>query len=467
MTTSPVEPDWDEALPTDPQEEYRAIVRALRRTQGFGLLFVRCSPNAGEKLIQQLKVDLPQKSTAVLRFDRPLTDGNLYGEIEAVLNETAANILFVQGLEHSFLDYEESKKLLSGWSSEDIYDYSWKGVPRILTNLNQQRESFRDRFNTCIVFLIPEFVLKYLIRRAPDFFDWRSGVFQLASEPDEVERSALKIIDESDYEKYCDFTPLQRQQKLLEIHECFAELNLPSEYKADLWIEQGLVLATGSEYDAAIASYDQATKIAPDYHYAWSSRGLVLEDFGHKEAAIASYDQAIKIAPDYYYAWYSRGRALSGLGRKEEAIASYDQAIKIAPDYYHAWYSRGRALSGLGRKEEAIASYDQAIKIAPDYHYAWNNRGIALSDLGRTEEVITSYDQAIKIAPDYHYAWYNKACFYATQNKLTQALECLEKAIKLAPECREWAKTDADFDAIRQSDRFQERVEGDRIDNLD
>ncbi|NET32379.1 MAG: tetratricopeptide repeat protein, partial [Cyanothece sp. SIO1E1] len=116
--------------------------------------------------------------------------------------------------------------------------------------------------------------------------------------------------------------------------------------------------------------------------------GNALDDLGRKEEAIASYDQALAIQPDYHQAWYNRGVALSALGHKEEAITSYDQALVIQPDTHQAWNNRGVALSALGRKEEAIASYDQALAIQPDYHQAWYNRGVALSALGRKEEAI-------------------------------------------------------------------------------
>ena len=129
------------------------------------------------------------------------------------------------------------------------------------------------------------------------------------------------------------------------------------------------------------------------------------------------------------------------------------------------------ALSELGRKEEAltkfceaIASYEQAVAIKPDKHEAWYNRGLALSDLGRKEEAIASYDQAIAIKPDYHEAWYNKACCYSLQQKIELAIETLQHAIALDAEYRELAKTDSDFDGIRNDERFRaligESVEG-------
>ncbi len=71
------------------------------------------------------------------------------------------------------------------------------------------------------------------------------------------------------------------------------------------------------------------------------------------------------------------------------------------------------------------------------------------------KEAIASYDQALKFKPDYDSAWYNKACSYALQGNIEQAIENLEKAIHLNPDkYQEMAKTDSDFDSLREDERF-------------
>jgi tetratricopeptide (TPR) repeat protein len=46
--------------------------------------------------------------------------------------------------------------------------------------------------------------------------------------------------------------------------------------RASLQFELGNLLVAAKEYEAAIASYDQALKIKPDYHEAWYNRGNAL-----------------------------------------------------------------------------------------------------------------------------------------------------------------------------------------------
>jgi len=480
--------DWDDDLPPEPEEAYQDLLRALKRKSGFGLFFVQCTPVEADKFIVKLPQEIPQKKIAVLRLVEAID--NLYQPVAEFVKDKQVDILLIKGLEYSLYKYE---KRSFGEITEGQFS-NLTSVPHILNHLNQQRERFRDDFPISFVFLLRSFSINYFIHRAPDFFDWRSGVFELPTTPEVVEEESNRLLLEGDYEKYLKLSHQQKIEKIIEIQDLLTEKHQPDNHKPSLLFELGNLLSTASEDEAAIASYDQALKFKPDYHEAWYNRGIALDDLGRFEEVIASYDQALKFKPDYHLAWNNRGIALDDLGRFEEAIASYDQALKFKPDYHEAWYNRGSALGNLGRFEEVIASYDQALKFKPDYHLAWNNRGIALDDLGRFEEAIasydqalkfkpdfhqawsnrgyaldelgcfeetiTSYDQALKFKPDFHQAWYNKACCYALQGNIEQALENLQKAINLSlDECREWAKTDSDFDSIREDKLFQALIQ--------
>ena len=59
------------------------------------------------------------------------------------------------------------------------------------------------------------------------------------------------------------------------------------------------------------------------------------------DEALASFERAIEIKPDYVDALSNLGNALKDLNRLDEALASYNQAIQINPDFYEAYYNRG------------------------------------------------------------------------------------------------------------------------------
>lgn len=168
-------------------------------------------------------------------------------------------------------------------------------------------------------------------------------------------------------------------------------------------IAQQLQIETTNPQDiiqALINQFNAESQVAAEQAEGLVQQSVQQFQAGDYEAAIASIDSATEIAPSNEIIWYSRGELMQILGRYEEAIASFDRATQINPDNHEAWYKRGSALRNLERYEEAIASYDRAIQINPDYYEAWYNRGVVLRDLGRYEEAVASYDKALEIKPD-------------------------------------------------------------------
>ena len=123
-----------------------------------------------------------------------------------------------------------------------------------------------------------------------------------------------------------------------------------------------------------------------------STIAAMRSDLKRPEEALASYDKALAIRPDYAEALSNRGNALQDLKRPEEALASYDKALAIRPDYAEALSNRGLALQDLKRPEEALASYDKALAIRPDYPEALFNRGLHALLIGNFSAGWRGYD---------------------------------------------------------------------------
>ncbi|MEH1825762.1 MAG: tetratricopeptide repeat protein [Nostoc sp.] len=453
--------DWDDDLPPEPEEAYQDLLRALKRKSGFGLFFVQCTPVEADKFIVKLPQEIPQKKIEVLRLVEAID--NLYQPVAEFVKEKQIDILLIKGLEYSLYKYE---KRSFGEITEGQFS-NLTSVPHILNHLNQQRERFRDDFHISFVFLLRSFSINYFIHRAPDFFDWRSGVFELPTTPEVVEQESTRLLDEADYEKYLKLSPEQKIEKILEIQDLLAEKHQSESRKANLLLELGDLLTTAKESEAAIAFYDQALKLQLDNHQVWHRRGLGFGSLERYEEEIASYDKAIEIKPDYHLVWHHRGIALKDLGKWKEALASWEKAIEIKPNagslnwqgnaldnlgqseeavicydqaialnynHPHAWYNKGIALRKLGRNEEAIASYDQALKIKSDDYEAWNGKGNALFNLGRFEEANASYNQALKIKPDYHEAWYYQGAALIKLGRWREGNNSISKAIEINPD---------------------------------
>jgi tetratricopeptide (TPR) repeat protein len=72
---------------------------------------------------------------------------------------------------------------------------------------------------------------------------------------------------------------------------------------AEFWFEQGNQKYMNWDLIGAIASYDKALEIKPDFHEAWNGRGIALDNLGRYEEAIASWDRALEIKPDDHEAF--------------------------------------------------------------------------------------------------------------------------------------------------------------------
>ncbi|MEQ9671496.1 tetratricopeptide repeat protein [Coleofasciculus sp. G2-EDA-02] len=456
----PIAPDL---LPQETFDEvYRSLFRALRRKKGFGLFFVVQSDyRQVNQTIEKLRRDLPQKKISLLLIKRETQ--KLYDQIAEQRQAEGFDILVIRGIEQALYEYEDTKRL-SGWSSTEIYTYSWKGVPPILSHLNQQRERFGTDFPCSFVFVVSSFVLNYFIQRAPDFFDWRSGLFHFPL-TEEERQVKLEKLSTGNLNKYLNLAPEERVIKSLELKNLIDESSNSSETTAKLFFENGLLFLSGKHYDKAIVNFDSALKINPqhekilltktlsliileryeeaitDLHtniklksnnfLIWSLYGFLLMCMGRFEESLASYDQAITLNSDDYDVWKNRGIVLSELERYEEAIASYEQAISLNSHDYEVWKNRGIVLWELEQYEKAIASYEQAIALNSDDYMVWTNRGIALGYIEQYEEAIASYDQAINLNSDDYMVWHMWGVALGKLERYEEAISSFDQAIAL------------------------------------
>ena len=87
------------------------------------------------------------------------------------------------------------------------------------------------------------------------------------------------------------------------------------------------------------------------------------------EKALASYDSAIALKPDYAEAYNKRAMALCELNRLEEALTSYDKAIALKPHLAYVYVNRAKTLKDLKRHDEALASLDKAFALKSDFAF--------------------------------------------------------------------------------------------------
>jgi len=203
---------------------------------------------------------------------------------------------------------------------------------------------------------------------------------------------------------------------------------------ANALLNRGNALQQERRFEEAIAAYDLALRLKPDFMEAHNNRGNALKSLGRLEEALAAYDMVIRLAPDLAIAHFNRGFTLKDMHRLEESIASYDEAIRLKPDLAEAHLNRGNVLRSLKSLEAAIASYDRALRIRPDYADVHSNRGFALQELGLLDEAVAAYDRAIRLSPGSVGAYNNRGSALQEMQRPVEAIESYAMALRLKPD---------------------------------
>ena len=195
----------------------------------------------------------------------------------------------------------------------------------------------------------------------------------------------------------------------------------------------GAAFAGIGEFDHAVAAYDRAVALKPDYAEVHANRASALIGLNRHEEALASCDRAIQLLPGNAQAYSNRGIALKNLGRFTEALAAYDMALRLMPNAAEIHYNRANALLALSRPAEAIKGYDRAIALQPTHVGAHSNRGNALLELDRPGEALDSYGRALALHPDFAEAHSNLGRAMVALARFDEAHDSSRRAVELQP----------------------------------
>jgi len=131
---------------------------------------------------------------------------------------------------------------------------------------------------------------------------------------------------------------------------------------------------------------------------AYNNRGLLCKKWGKLYMALADYNQAITLNPNYAKAYNNRGVLYDELGENDLALADYNQVIKLNPKLAQTYSSRGFLYhKKLGKLYMALGDYNQAIKLNPGYAQAYLNRGFLYYQLKNLDKFKQDWKKAASL----------------------------------------------------------------------
>ena len=139
-----------------------------------------------------------------------------------------------------------------------------------------------------------------------------------------------------------------------------------SRQRAVDYLGRGVVYTMLRNYEGALADFDKALELMPDFTVALMGKGYVmsrLEASGKEVSPISIvevYNKALQLNPNLVYAWFNEGNIYYDNGNYAMAEECYDKAISLYPELGQAYYNRGLARMQSGKKEQAFDDFSKA-----------------------------------------------------------------------------------------------------------
>ena len=129
-------------------------------------------------------------------------------------------------------------------------------------------------------------------------------------------------------------------------------------------------------------------------------RGDLYKAQGDFDHALADFNQAIQLDPNYAIAYFFRGDLYKRRGDFDRAMTDLNESIRLDPNYAKAYFIRGRLSYIKGSNPDAIDDYNRVLHLDPGDSFAFFNRGVAYFLLGgRTADAQADFKKANELNP--------------------------------------------------------------------
>ncbi|WP_158277291.1 tetratricopeptide repeat protein [Opitutus sp. ER46] len=167
----------------------------------------------------------------------------------------------------------------------------------------------------------------------------------------------------------------------------------------------GLVYSAAGRPADAVAQGEAALRLADPRSYAAKAHalhnklGFDLMQLGRTPEAIAHYETALRLRPDYALAHLNLARALSAERRFAAAVPHYEAALTLAETRVAVESELALALFQAGRLPEALAHAQAVVTQAPRSVPAYCNLGYLLLSAHRPAAAAAAFRRALELDP--------------------------------------------------------------------
>lgn len=409
-------------------ETLEQLLRALDYADGFAIFIARCNvPVQRRQFIAEAKAKLAPLNIHVLEltFDQPIRDlrshlrqlladngQSLNLQIqnpksqELVLAEpvtpyraTPTPVIFISGLEFSIPFDDPSAPMLS--------------------ELNLGRELFRRDAPYPLLFWLPDYAITSVARYAPDFWAWRSSVFEFESDEQLRSEAVRQLIhNESSWLAVMNLRVTEKNrrkrliQTLLDDYSNFPIQKTLQNERAELLFGLGQINESLFLYDLALQNYQEALYIACELELPnlkitiLNNIAGVYDKLGNKQKALEGFNEALEASRKSGYTLLetsilnNAGSVAIDLGDFTLALTYFEKALSLESKDINNGLNAvilsniGRVYDEIGNKPRALDYYEQALLISRSMKDI-NGEAVIMNNIGRIYDALGQKTKAL------------------------------------------------------------------------
>ena len=186
-------------------------------------------------------------------------------------------------------------------------------------------------------------------------------------------------------------------------------------------------------YEKALADYNKAIEINPNYYFAYSNRVSVYMNQKKYNLALIDLHKVIDFDSSFAKAYNNRGLIYFYQNKYAFAMADFNKVIKLDSNYASAYISRGLIYLNQNKYAFALADFNKVIELDSNYAPAYNNRGLVYEKTGHPDLALEEYTKTLKLDPNNELAYFNRGILFFNSRQYEKAKADFNKAEKLNP----------------------------------
>lgn len=193
--------------------------------------------------------------------------------------------------------------------------------------------------------------------------------------------------------------------------------------------------------ERAIAEFDNAIKLDPNYALAYAARGNAYSLGFHESSkgkdwlmhASDSCQRALALNHELLQGHVCLANYYDQTGNYQKAVEELQRAAAADPSSEEALRGLAEAYTNVGNFAAAEGTYKAAISIRPKNWGVYSRLGQFYFDQGRYADAVAMFKAAIELAPDNYQEFFDLGAAYVYEGSFDDGIVALKRSIALRP----------------------------------